>query len=128
MKQSRRIQTDLQRERLLDFFAKCPLGEHGLLVEWQPYEEARSSEQNKLLWAGAYRPIAEHLSLEHGRIITSEQVHAVCKSQFLEHETNPINGKAYPGSTTKLNKKEFSDYLEQVYAWGGEMGVFFDTM
>lgn len=128
MKTSRRIETETQRENLLSFFAKCPLGEHGLMVTWQPYEQVRTAKQNSMLWAGAYSPIAEHLSLEHGRIITSEHVHAVCKSKFLEHETNPINGKVYPGSTRKLSKKEFGDYLEQVWAWGNELGVFFDTM
>ena len=36
--------------------------------------------------------------------------------------------KSYPKSTTQLTKKEFTDYLEQVWSWGaGELGVFFDA-
>ena len=55
-------------------------------------------------------------------------VHAVAKDRFLDPVVVEMNGKSksYPGSTTKLGKKAFSDYLEQVYAWGASLGVYFD--
>lgn len=52
----------------------------------------------------------------------------VAKDRFMPRITVEFEGKSksYPQSTTRLGKKAFSDYLEQVYAWGADMGVYFD--
>lgn len=91
-------------------------------------EETRTEQQNRLLWAGAYSPIAQHLSEQSGKVITRDHVHCVAKDRFMPRITVEFEGKSksYPQSTTRLGKKAFSDYLEQVYAWGAEMGVYFD--
>ena len=122
------VKNEKQREHLLKFFASAEIPDCGWIVEWANADAKRTSEQNALLWAHAYRPIAMHLSEQSGKVITTEHVHAVAKDRFLEHIVVELNGKkkVYPGSTTKLGKKAFSDYLEQVYAWGAEMGVWFD--
>ena len=123
------IKTEKQRERLLAFLSGFELPECGLLVEWCKADEKRTVEQNALLWASAYGPIAEFLTEKSGKIITREMVHAVAKDRFLEPVVVEFDGKtkSYPGSTTKLGKKAFSDYLEKVYSWGAHMGVFFDN-
>ena len=51
MKQNRRISTEEQRGTFLHFVAACPLGEHGLLVEWQSFKSKRSLEQNSMFHA-----------------------------------------------------------------------------
>ena len=91
------------------------------------HSETRSEEQNRLLWAGAYGPIAQVLSEESGKVITKEMVHEVSKDRFCPRIIVEFQGKSksYPKSTTRLNKQEFSDYLEQVYAWGAELGAVF---
>jgi len=90
--------------------------------------ETRTGEQNRLLWAGAYSPIAQHLSEQSQKVITREMVHEVAKDRFMPRITVEWGGKVktYPKSTTRLTKAEFSDYLERVYQWGAEMGVYFD--
>lgn len=126
MKQSAVIRTEKQRESLACVFANMKIPENGMAVEWEEYEHKRTSDQNRLLWVSAYRPIAEYLSEQSGKIITSEHVHAVAKDRFLDPVVVEFNGKSksYAGSTTKLKKAEFSDYLEQVYAWAAELGVW----
>ena len=86
--------------------------------------------QNRLLWASAYTPIAVFLSEQSGKVITREMVHAVAKDRFAPRITVEFDGKSksYPQSTTRFTKAEFSDYLEAVYAWGADMGVFFSEV
>jgi hypothetical protein len=122
------VKTEDQRGRLIKFFEKMELPDCGVLVEWCDADTKRSYEQCKLQWAGAYRPIATFLSEQSGTIITTDMVHAVAVDRFVEPIVVTMNGKTkrYPGSTAKLGKKAFSDYLEQVFAWGAEMGVWFE--
>ena len=122
------IKTEKHRGNLLAFFGKLEIPECGVLVEWASADSKRTSEQNALLWVSAYRPIATFLTEQSGKIITSEMVHAVAKDRFLEPVVVELNNKSksYPGSTTKLGKQAFSDYLEAVYSWGAEMGVWFE--
>lgn len=127
MKQHAVIINEDQLRQFLIYWKRVKLPDEGYYVEWEPKADRRSSDQNKLLWVGAYRPIAEHLSEQSGKIITSEHVHAVAKDRFLDPVVVELNGKSksYPGSTTKLKKAEFGDYLEKVWSWGAEMGVWF---
>ena len=122
------IKNDQQRARLITFIEGVELPACGLIVEWANADAKRTSEQNALLWVSAYRPIAAFLSDQSGKLITSEHVHAVCKDRFLDPVVVEFNGKSksYPGSTTKLGKKAFGDYLEQVYSFGAGMGVYFE--
>ena len=91
-------------------------------------EQTRTEQQNNLLWVGAYMPIAQFLSEQSGKVITKDMVHCVAKDRFMPRIVVEYGdrSKSYPQSTTRLNKQEFSDYLEQVRAWGAEMGVVFE--
>lgn len=127
MKQEATILNEQQRERFIKFWTNTPIPEEGWAVSWEEFAKKRTNDQNALLWVGAYRPIAEFLSEQSGKIITSEMVHAVAKDRFLDPLVIEFDGKSksYAGSTTKLNKKDFGDYLEKVWAWGAGMGVWF---
>ena len=120
------MQNELQRRTVLKRIQAFPLGDSGFDVRFQEHQFTRTAEQNNLLWPGAYRPIARYLSEKNNRIITDWHVHEICKQRIAPHETNPIDGKVYPKSTTKMTKSEFSEYLEEVWSWGAEMGVWFD--
>ena len=91
------------------------------------HSESRTEQQNRLLWAGAYTPIAQFMSEQSGKVITRDMVHEVCKSNFSPRVENRINGETYPKSTTRLSKREFSEYMDRVYQFGAEMGVWFNT-
>ena len=127
MSQSWVVKNERQREFMLNFLGNVEIPESGFVVEWCEFDSKRTHEQNRLLWVSAYRPIAQFLSEQSGKVITAEMVHAVAKDRFLDPVVVEFGGrsKSYPGSTTKQGKKKFSDYLEQVYAWGAEMGVEF---
>ena len=123
------VKTELQRDALVAFFKKVEIPICGFVVEWANADAKRTSEQNALLWAHAYPPIAQKLSEVNNQIITKEMAHYVCKDKFLPPVMVPRKDgtfKRYVGSTARLGKKAFGDYLEQVYAFGVELGVYYD--
>jgi len=122
------VKTEAHRANLIKFFEKVELPESGLCVEWFDADSKRTLEMNKLMWVGAYQPIALFLSEKTGNHYTKDMIHAVCKERFLEPILVPTKEgiKKYPGSTRGLSKQEFSDYLEKIWSWGAEMGVYFE--
>lgn len=108
-------------------FVQSNWPENGIEMYWGEAKEPRSYDQLKLLWGGAYQPIAVHMSDVSGKAITTEMVHCVAKDRFLKPIIVEFNGKSkgYPGSTTNLSKREMSEFIEKVFAWGSEMGVVF---
>ena len=123
------VKTETHRANLLKFFEKVELPENGLCVEWYDADSKRTLEQNKLMWVAAYQPIANYLTEQTGKAITTDMVHEICKDKFLEPLLVPRKDgsfKKYSGSTRKLSKQEFSDYLEKIWSWGAEMRVYFE--
>ena len=78
-------------------------------------------------WVIDTRKIAEFMSEQTGKVITAEHIHEVCRQKFAPLQTNPLNGKTYPLSTTKMSVGMLSEYLEQVWAWGAGMGIRYDV-
>ena len=124
------VKTDVHRANLIKFFEKVELPENGLCVEWYDADSKRTLEQNKLMWVAAYQPIANYLTEQTGKAITTDMVHEICKDKFLEPLLVPRKDgsfKKYNGSTRKLSKAGFSEYIEKVWAWGStELGVQFE--
>lgn len=123
------VKTEHHRKNLIRVIEGMELPECGVIFEWGNADSKRNAEQNSLMWVSAYRPIAQYMSEASGKVITSEMIHEVCKDKFLPPIMVPRKDgttKRYNGSTTRLGKKAFSDYLEQVYAWGASMGVWFE--
>lgn len=75
----------------------------------------RTGEQNRLYWAEL-----QTLSDKCGH--TPELWHEFFKRHFLKSEAVEMAGEVVimSPSTTKLSKQEFSDYIEQVFAWLAE--------
>ena len=125
------VKTEIHRENLIKFLSGVEIPPKGLIVEWYDADSKRTLEQNKLLWVAAYQPIANHLSDYTGQLINTDMVHEICKDKFLEPLLVPRKDgshKKYSGSTRKLNKKDFGEYLEKVWSWGAtELGVQFDA-
>ena len=122
------VKTDFHKQNLKRCIDGMTIPECGVYFEWYEADTKRSLQANKLLWVGAYQPIAVYLSDKTGNHYTKDMIHAVCKEKFLEPILVPAKDgvKKYPGSTRKLGKKAFNDYLEQVWSWGAEMGVYFE--
>lgn len=103
--------------------------------------KARKLDQNALMWAGPLKDIAEQAWVDqrqHSELIWHEHF----KREFLPDEYDPelckdesyrkwaegIDGEpVLVGSTTDLTVKGFAQYLEQVYAFGANLGVEFHT-
>jgi len=122
------VKNEFQRKQLLTVVEKLEIPDCGYMFEYFRADDKRNAEQNNLLWVSAYRPIANFLGEQSGKIITAEMVHAVAKDRFLDPIIVEYEGKSksYPGSTTQLGKKDFGEYIEKVYAWGAEMGCWFE--
>lgn len=120
--------------------------EGGLDLIIRPHKEVRSPSQNKLMWASANSDIAQQAWM-NGRQYSEDMWHEYFKEKFMPEANDPeINvlvknpdeylkwdetpeGKLKcVASTTKLTKKGFSDYIENIYALGNELGVMFTAV
>lgn len=85
----------------------------------------RSNEQNAWYWSQIVGLVAEHTGY------TPEEIHEIYKSKFLPKRLAMLgkNGDligefVVGGSTTTLNRIEFSEYCEAIRAWSREeLGV-----
>ncbi len=90
-------------------------------VEIKPYTQPRNLEQNALYWA-CVQQIARHVG--H----SSDDIHEIVKMKFLAPTVVELPDGDYSvvKSTTRLNKEEMSELIDQVCAWGASLGVEFD--
>lgn len=98
-----------------------------LLVTVERVTATRSPEANRFYWAGLVTPIAE--ATGH----TKNEMHEILKRMFLPHVVL-VPGKGgvivaefqLGGSTRKLDKNEFYEYMEEIRAWAStELGLVF---
>ena len=88
-------------------------------MECKPYKKNRSLSQNKLyfMWM---KVIGDSIGY------TSEEMHAIMADKFLTTEFVEYGGDKIKRdkSTSKLNTKEFTEYLEKIDRWAAsEMGI-----
>lgn len=78
----------------------------------------RSLDQNRLYWMWL-RCLADFTGE------TAEGLHEYCKREYLLPNTFYVFGEYVDGerSTTNLNRKDFTEYLERVKVLGAELGV-----
>jgi len=100
--------------------------------------KARKPDQSALLFAGQIRDIAAQAWLD-GKQFSDLVWHEYLKRQFLPEEfdaelclegyvkweSDPFGDPIMVGSTKKLTVRGFSQYLEQVFAFGASLGVEF---
>jgi len=101
-------------------------------------QKARSLNANALMWAGPLNDIAQQAWV-HGRQYSALIWHEYFKEKFLpefcdpkftkegykKYEETPDGRRVLVGSTSKLTKLGFSNYMEQIYAYGADLGVRF---
>ena len=90
-------------------------------------EKTRSLEQNSRLWA-SLNEISKQVDW-HGRKLTPEDWKHVFSASLKKMEVVPnLEGTGFVAlglSTSKMTKRELSDLLELVYAFGAEHNVIF---
>ena len=101
-------------------------------------QKGRSLSANALMWAGPLNDIASQAWV-HGKQYSALIWHEYFKEKFLpdfpdltqvkegyrKYEETPDGKRILIGSTQKLTKHGFSLYMEQIYAYGAELGVRF---
>ena len=128
-----------QKEVAINAIQNAPIdSEYPLEVIIREEQKARSLSANALMWAGPLNDIANQAWV-HGRQYSALIWHEYFKEQFLPEFANPeITKEGYKkyeetpdgrriliGSTSKLTKHGFSLYIENIYAYGANLGVRF---
>lgn len=100
--------------------------------------KGRKLDQNALMWVGPLKCMAEQCYLE-GRAHSAEVWHEFMKREFLPEEFDaalckdgyekwsigPTGERYLIGSTTQLTVKGMAQYIEQLHAFGSNLGVRF---
>lgn len=104
--------------------AQCNLAPNGWIVEIKP--ATRTLDQNSLLW-----PLLTELSNQiewYGQKLTKDEWKDVMTSALKRNKIVPgiDGGFVVLGiSTSKMDKKTFSELLELIYAFAAQQGVVF---
>lgn len=134
-----RLVSEEVRERIIAAIRHLPLDPlRPIEVVFQEEQKKRKLDQQALLFSGPMKDISEQAWFE-GRQHSIPVLHHWCKEQFLPEEYDqelcmegyvkwdfdPSGNRVLVGSTKQLTVKGYSDYLEQVYAFGAALGVEF---
>lgn len=122
MKQVFILAHDEARKRAARAVLEAPTG-YAVTVS----EPTRSLEQNSRLWA-SLSDVSEQVEW-YGKKLTPEDWKHVFTASLRKLEVVPnLDGTGFVAlgnSTSKMSKRELSDLLELVYAFGSERGVIF---
>lgn len=88
--------------------------------------DKRSNPQNRYYW-GLVVPLIQKGIKDLGTELTKEETHEFLKARFNTEEIHVVDKKtgellyeSIPKSTTRLNKEDFSKYIEQIQRWAAE--------
>ena len=134
-----RLVGKLQAETAINAIQNAPIDiERPLEVIIREEQKGRSLSANALMWAGPLNDIASQAWV-HGKQYSALIWHEYFKEKFLpdfpdptqvkegyrKYEETPDGKRILIGSTQKLTKHGFSLYMEQIYAYGADLGVRF---
>jgi hypothetical protein len=134
-----RLVGKLQADTAINAIQNAPIDiERPLEVIIREEQKSRSLSANALMWAGPLNDIATQAWV-HGRQYSALIWHEYFKEKFLpdfpdpkqvkegylKYEETPDGRKVLVGSTNKLTKYGFNLYIENIYAYGAELGVKF---
>lgn len=145
--QVRLLTGELQREAIIRLIQNLPAdSERPLQIVVRERQRQRKPDQNALYHAGPLKDIEQQAWLDKQQF-SAAAYHELFKREFLPEdgtpEADPVNGivkdnyrKWVPtvdggqhlvGSTTQLTVRGFSLFLEQVFAFGANLGVQFSA-
>lgn len=135
------LRTPVQQATVLSLLNSLPLDDtNPLEVIVREPVKARTMTQNDLMWVGPLADIAAQAYVG-GRTYTAEIWHEFFKAEYLPEtydpeytkdgyikwDYTPSGERVLIGSTTQLTKRGFAEYLEQVMAYGANLGVQFSA-
>lgn len=145
--QTRLLAGEPQREAIIRLIQSLPAdADKPLEIVVREKQRVRKLDQNALYHAGPLKDIAEQAYID-GQRFSAKAYHFMFKREFLPEDTapeaDPANGMVKDGyvkwtptldgtpvlvgSTTQLTVRGFSIFLEQVFAFGGNLGVEFSS-
>ena len=123
MKQTYILAHPVARQRSIEAVKNAPDGFCVTVAE-----PTRSGEQNARLWA-SLNEVARKVEW-YGRKLSAEDWKHVFSSSLRKLEVVPnLDGTGFVAlglSTSSMSKRELSDLLELIYAFGSERGIVFD--
>jgi hypothetical protein len=106
----------LDREAFVKALKTLDSGVYDLVLH--KHRGGRSNSQNSYYWGVVLPLLSEYLGY------SCEEMHEICRFKFLRVRRLIAGEDIEVGSsTTKLNTKEFQDYLENIRRWGAGLGV-----
>lgn len=133
------LSTEAIRERAIAVIRNLPIDAlEPLQIVVSDYKPPRKKSQNDLMWAGPLKDMEEQAYLEQRRysakvwaeyfkeqFLPEEFDPEYCRVGYVKWEDAPNGTRKLVGSTTQLTVKGFALYLEQIYAFGSNLGVQF---
>ena len=134
-----RLVGKLQADTAITAIQNAPIDlERPIEVIIREEQKGRSLSANALMWAGPLNDIANQAWV-HGRQYSALIWHEYFKEKFLpdfpdpkqvkegyrKYEETPDGRRVLVGSTNKLTKYGFNLYIENIYAYGADLGVRF---
>ena len=134
-----RLVGKLQADTAITAIQNAPIDlERPIEVIIREEQKGRSLSANALMWAGPLNDIANQAWV-HGRQYSALIWHEYFKEKFLpdlpdpkqvkegykKYEETPDGRGVLVGSTNKLTKYGFNLYIENIYAYGADLGVRF---
>jgi hypothetical protein len=134
-----RLVGKLQADTAISAIQNAPIDiERPLEVIIREEQKGRSLSANALMWAGPLNDIATQAWV-HGKQYSALIWHEYFKEKFLpelpdpkqvkegykKYEETPDGRRVLVGSTNKLTKHGFNLYIENIYAYGADLGVRF---
>lgn len=134
-----RLIADEQIERAIAVLRNAPLDPlHPLEFLLREEVKARKPDQNSLMWAGPLKDISEQVWVERRQFsadvwnehlkelfLPEEFDPELCKDGYVKWGFSPSGKRALTGSSKDLTIKGFTQYLDQIHAFGGNHGVEF---
>jgi len=143
-----RLVGEIQRENAIKVLQNAPLDtEKPLEFILREEVKPRKMSQNDLMWACQLKCISEQAYVQ-GRTYSDVIWHEMFKEKFLpdetlfqtpeqraemvkekyrKYDTRPDGKRVLAGSTTELTVKGFAIYLQQVEAFGANLGVIYSA-
>lgn len=135
-----------QKENAMQVLRNVPLDhQNPLEVIIREEVKPRKQDQNSLMWSCQLKCISEQAYV-NGRTYSAEVWHTHFKEMFLpetfqssehqaeivkdgysKYDTSPSGKRILVGSTTELTVKGFAIYLQQVEAFGANLGVIYSA-
>lgn len=109
----------VDRPRLQRYLQTLPDGRYEIAVT--RYVETRSNAQNRYYHGVIVKGLAEYWGLDHDDAHELIKWHCNPKTlSVVNQQTGEVEEKTIGGSTARLNKEEWSEFIERCHRWAAE--------